>query len=198
MSDFRHFLRQALHLKYIHVSQISKPRLLLLSRTGTRRILNEDEMISLMEEIGFQVIVVKRSKLASNVNKFSQLINSCSVLMGAHGAGLTNEIFLPDGAVMIQVELLGTGWASNTYYGNTAAAMHVHYLRYKIEPEESNLLKLYGPNHPVITDQGSVYANGGYKAVRRVYLDQQNVRLNLGRFRTTLVEALSIVTDLDR
>ncbi|PIN09474.1 protein O-GlcNAc transferase [Handroanthus impetiginosus] len=195
MPDFRHFLRQAYGLKFTHVSQITKPRLMLLSRTNTRRFLNEEEMISLMKEIGFQVIVIRRSKVVSDLNKFSQLINSCNVLVGAHGAGLTNEIFLPSGAVMIQVELIGTEWASNTYYGDTAHAMGVRYLRYKIEPEESSLVKLYGRNHSVITDQGSVYKNGGYRAARTIYLDQQNVRVNLVRFRETLVEALSIVTD---
>lgn len=195
MPDFRHFLRQAYGLKFVHVSQITKPRLMLLSRTNTRRFLNEDEMISLMEGIGFQVLVIRRSKLVSNLNKFSQLINSCSVLVGAHGAGLTNEIFLPSGAVMVQVELLGTEWASNTYYGDTARAMAVHYLRYKLEAEESSLVKLYGRNNSVVTDPGSVYRNYGYRAARTVFLDQQNVRINLVRFRETLVEAFSLVTD---
>lgn len=195
MPEFRHFLRQTFSLKFSHVSEITRPRLLLLSRTNTRRFLNEDELISVMKEVGFEVIVVKRSKLASNLSKFTQLINSCSVLLGAHGAGLTNEIFLPTGAVMIQVELLGTEWASNTYYGDTARAMGVHYLRYKIEAEESSLVKLYGRNNSVVTEPGSVYRNSGLLAARTVFLDQQNVRLNLPRFRNTLVEALSIVTD---
>ncbi|CAI9756857.1 unnamed protein product [Fraxinus pennsylvanica] len=197
MREFRHFLREAYGLRFRHVSQIKKPRLMLLSRRNTRRFLNEDEMVTMMGELGFQVIVVARSKLVSNLNKFSQLINSCSVMVGAHGAGLTNELFLPSGAVMVQVEILGTEWPSNTYYGNTARPMGVHYLRYKIEPEESTLLKLYGRNHSVIADPGSLFRNGGYRAARTVFLDQQNVRINLARFRNTLVEALSLVTDSD-
>ncbi|KZV56389.1 Glycosyltransferase family 61 protein [Dorcoceras hygrometricum] len=198
MSDFRLLLRQSYGLRFRHVSLVVKPRLMLLSRTGTRRFLNEDEMILMIKELGFELIVVKRSSLASNLNKFTQMINSCSVLVGAHGAGLTNELFLPSGAVMVQVELLGTEWASNTYYGDTARAMGVHYLRYKIEPEESSLVKLYGRNHPIITDPAYMYNTGGYRAARTVYLDLQNVRINLPRFRETLVEALSIVTDLER
>ncbi|KAL3821064.1 hypothetical protein ACJIZ3_006969 [Penstemon smallii] len=198
MSGFKHFLRQAYGLKFEHVSQIKKPRLMLLSRTNTRRFLNEDEMVLLMKELGFEVIVVRRSKVVSNLSKFTRMINSCSVLVGAHGAGLTNEIFLPSGSVMVQVELLGTEWASNTYYGDTARAMGVKYLRYKIEGEESSLTKLYGRNSSVVMDPGSVYRNGGYRTARTVFLDQQNVRINLVRFRETLVEALSIVTDLDR
>ncbi|KAK4491743.1 hypothetical protein RD792_002518 [Penstemon davidsonii] len=199
MQDFKHFLIQAYSLKYTHISEISKPRLMLLSRTNTRRFLNEDEMVSVMKELGFQVIIVRRSKVISNLNIFSQMINSCSVLVGAHGAGLTNEIFLPSGAVMVQVELLGTEWASNTYYGDTARAMGVNYLRYKIEPEESSLVKLYGRNSSIVTNPGSLfYKVGNFRAARTAYLDQQNVRINLDRFRETLVQALSIVTDLNR
>ncbi|GFP79101.1 protein o-linked-mannose beta-1 4-n-acetylglucosaminyltransferase 2 [Phtheirospermum japonicum] len=195
MPDFKHFLRQAYGLRFAHVSQIPRPRLMLLSRTNTRRFLNEDEMIPVMEGLGFQVIVVRRSRVISDLNKFSRVINSCSVLVGAHGAGLTNEVFLPWGAVMVQVELLGTEWASDTYYGDTARAMGVRYLRYKIEVEESSLSKAYGRNHTVVTDPGSVYRERGYRGARTVFLDQQNVRVNLDRFRETLVEALSIVTD---
>ncbi|KAG6422309.1 hypothetical protein SASPL_118877 [Salvia splendens] len=152
-------------------------------------------MIDMIKDAGFQVLVVKRSKLASNIEKFSRLINSCSVLLGAHGAGLTNEIFLPTGAVMIQVELLSTEWASNTYYGDTARAMGVRYLRYRIDRDESSLVKLYGRNSSVVTDPGSVFIQRGLIPARIIYLDQQNVRINLARFRETIVEALSIVTD---
>ncbi|KAL3632716.1 hypothetical protein CASFOL_025700 [Castilleja foliolosa] len=195
MPDFKHFLREAYGLRFLHVSQIPKPRLMLLSRTNTRRFLNEDEMIATMKGLGFEVIVVRRSRVISDLNMFSRLINSCSVLVGAHGAGLTNEVFLASGAVMVQVELLGTEWASNTYYGDTARAMGVRYLRYKIEADESSLSKLYGFNHSVVTNPGSVYREKGYRGARMVFLDQQNVRVNMGRFRETLVEALSIVTD---
>ncbi|XP_022855234.1 protein O-linked-mannose beta-1,4-N-acetylglucosaminyltransferase 2-like [Olea europaea var. sylvestris] len=197
MRDFRHFLREAYNLKFLHVSEIKRPRLILLSRRNTRRFLNEDEMVAMMKELGFQVIVVSRSKIISDLNKFANMINSCSVLVGAHGAGLTNEMFLPAGAVMVQVELLGLGWAADTYYGDPARAMDVHYLKYKIEPEESSLLKLYGRNHSVITDPGYLFDKGGYRAARQVYLDMQNVRINLSRFRETMVEALSLVADLD-
>ncbi|KAL8462478.1 hypothetical protein ACS0TY_033490 [Phlomoides rotata] len=195
MPEFQAFLRLSFGLKFTHVSQIGKPRLVLLSRTNTRRFLNEDEMIETMSAIGFQVVVIKRSKVVSNLSRFSRLINSCSVLVGAHGAGLTNEIFLPHGAVMIQVELIGTEWASNTYYGDTAAAMGVRYLKYKIEEEESSLVKLYGRNHPFITDPVRLFLSSGYRAARSVYLDTQNVKVNISRFRETLVEAYSIVTD---
>lgn len=191
--NFRQFLRESLNLKYSHVFQIKRPTVMLLSRRTTRRILNEDEIVAMMEDLGFRVIVVARAKVISNLNVFSNMINSCSVFVGAHGAGLTNELFLPDGAVMVQVDLIGLDWAAATYYGNPARAMGVHYFRYKIEPEESSLLKVFGSrNHTAITDPRAALP---VQAGREVYLNGQNVRINVARFRETMVEAMSLVRD---
>ncbi|KAG9146760.1 hypothetical protein Leryth_005079 [Lithospermum erythrorhizon] len=192
MPDFRQFLKKTYSLKVENVSYIKKPVLMLISRTTTRRFLNEGEMVSMMKTLGFEVIVVKKPERMSNLSKFSRLVNRCSVLVGTHGAGLANELFLPDGAVMIQVEPLGLEWASSFYFGNPAAAMGVHYLRYKIEPEESSLLEKYGRNHPVITDPASVFAKG-YQAARAAYIDQQSMIVNISRFSETLAQALTLV-----
>ncbi|KAL2538764.1 Glycosyltransferase family 61 protein [Forsythia ovata] len=140
-------------------------------------------MVALMEELGFRVIVVVRAKAVSNLNIFANMINSWNVFVAAHGAGLTNELFLPDGVVMVQVDLIGLEWAGATYYGNPARAMRVHYLQYQIEPDESSLLKIFGRNHTVITDPRSIDDPLGKEA----YLNGQNVRINLARFRETLV-----------
>ncbi|KAL7130923.1 hypothetical protein ABFS83_13G164700 [Erythranthe nasuta] len=191
MKQFRQFLRESLSLKYSHVSQIGTPTVMFLSRRTTRRIINEDDVVSMIRDLGFRVIVVARSKVISNLNVFSSMINSCSVFVGAHGAGLTNEMFLPDGAVMVQVDLIGLEWAAATYYGNPAREMGVRYLRYKIEPEESSLIKIFGSrNHSAITDPKKLPVQAG----KEVYLNGQNVRINIDRFRETMVEAMSLVT----
>ncbi|KAL3821062.1 hypothetical protein ACJIZ3_006967 [Penstemon smallii] len=193
MRDFRQFLRQSFNLKFSHVSQITRPRLLLLSRRVTRRFINEDDMIRMMEELGFEVIVVARAKLISDIKMFLSLINSCCVLVAAHGAGLTNELFLPDGAVMVQVDLIGLEWPAENYYGHPARAMGVHYLRYKIEPEESSLFKIFGRrDHVAFTDP-----RGAFPVLvgKQVYLNGQNVKINVERFRETMVEAMSLVQD---
>ncbi|TXG67507.1 hypothetical protein EZV62_008782 [Acer yangbiense] len=111
MADFRKFLRESYSLKYENVVQIKRERpvLLLISRKNSRVFLNELEMVALMEEIGFEVVVVRPSGM-SNLAKFTRVVNTCSVMVGAHGAGLTNEVFLPSGAVMVQVVLLGVGF----------------------------------------------------------------------------------------
>ncbi|KAK9269591.1 hypothetical protein L1049_001367 [Liquidambar formosana] len=191
MFDFKQFLKKAYNLKLTKVLKIEKPVLMLLSRNESRRFLNEDEMVGMMEELGFRVIVTM-ANMTSDLDKFSNVVNSCSVLVGAHGAGLTNGVFLPAGAVMVQVVPLGLDWASATYYGGSAGEMGVQYLEYKIEPEESSLIDSYGRDHPVITDPASIFLKG-YYAARAMYVDGQDLKVNLVRFRETLVEAIKLL-----
>ncbi|EPS71116.1 hypothetical protein M569_03640 [Genlisea aurea] len=194
-ADFRQFLRDSFNLKYTHVSQIKRPRLLLLSRRATRRFLNEDEMVRTMRELGFEVITISRAKTVSNIASFSRIINSCTVFVAAHGAGLTNELFLPDGAVVVQVDLIGLSWAAAAYYGNPGRAMGLHYLRYQIMPHESSLWKVFGPeNSRVFTDPNGTFPT---EAGREIYLNGQNVRVDIDRFRETMVEAMSFVRGED-
>ncbi|KAJ4725143.1 Glycosyltransferase family 61 protein [Melia azedarach] len=140
MLDFKQFLRKCYNLKIKNVFEIKreKPILILISRQKSRKFLNEDEMVAMLVELGFQVVVTRPERM-SNLNKFAKLLNSCSVLVGAHGAGLTNEVFLPSGAVVLQVVPLGLEWASTNYFSAPARGMGVQYLEYKIEPEESSV-----------------------------------------------------------
>ncbi|KAL3637035.1 hypothetical protein CASFOL_019334 [Castilleja foliolosa] len=190
MHDFRLFLRETYRLKYTNISQIRNPTVLLISRDKTRKFLNQDEMVSMIEWLGLKVVLARTEEM-SNLSKFARIVNSCGVLVGAHGAGLTNELFLPAGAVVVQVEPLGLEWASENYYGNPARDMELHYLRYKIEPEESSLVEVYGRNHSVITNPGSIYAKG-YRAGRAVYLDNQDVRVDIVKFREIIVKAVRL------
>uniref|UniRef100_A0A2N9IL43 Glycosyltransferase 61 catalytic domain-containing protein n=1 Tax=Fagus sylvatica TaxID=28930 RepID=A0A2N9IL43_FAGSY len=125
--------------------------------------MNEDEIVDMMEELGFQVDVATPNRM-SNLEKFAEELNSCSVMVGAHGAGLTNAVFLPAGAVMVQV----------------------------IEPEESSLFKEYGPDHPVIVDPKSIFLKG-YNVARATYIHGQNVKINLVRFRESLQKAMKFL-----
>nr|GEY61238.1 glycosyltransferase AER61 [Tanacetum cinerariifolium] len=169
------------------------PSLLLISRQTTRKFLNQQEMVKMMEELGFRVIIASSADEMSNVEKFSHVINSCSVMVGAHGAGLANEMFLPDGAVMVQVRPLGFQWDVDSFYSEPAPGMGLKYLEYMMQPDESSLVDEYGLDHPILQDTASVAAEGGYDAARKMYLDKQDLRLNLSRFRETLIESLRLV-----
>ncbi|KAK0602157.1 hypothetical protein LWI29_030915 [Acer saccharum] len=74
-----------------------------------------------------QNVVIKPNRMLS-LDKFTEEVNKCNVMVGAHGAGLTNEVFLPDGAVVVQVVPLGLDWAASNYFGAPASEMGLNYL----------------------------------------------------------------------
>lgn len=198
MIDFKNFIRSTYNLKITNASDLGPsssstlPVLLLVSRRKTRMFLNEDELVDMMEELGFEVVVVRSVKKMSNLERFSKLVSRCSVLVGAHGAGLTNQVFLPAGAVVVQVVPLGLEWPSAVYFGEPAVQMGLHYLDYKIGPNESSLVDVYARDDPVISDPGSVFAKGYYFG-KEMYLDRQNIRVDVNRFKGTLVEVLRLI-----
>ena len=148
-------------------------------------------MVGLMDDLGFQVIITPPYNMSS-LDKFAQVVNSCSVMVGAHGAGLANSLLLPAGAVMVQVVPLGLNWASAAYYGDPARKIGVQYLEYKIEAEESSLFDLYGRDQPIIADPQSIHLKG-YDVARAVYLDGQDMKINLVRLREILVQARKLL-----
>ncbi|KAL7582787.1 hypothetical protein Lser_V15G45113 [Lactuca serriola] len=192
--EFKTFLRTTYGLTSMNVSETASatPKLLLVSRRKTRSFTNEDEMVDMMEELGFEVVVVRSNKKMSNLDKFAKLVSTCSVLIGAHGAGLTNLVFLPAGAVVVQVVPLALEWPSTVYFGEPAPAMGLHYLEYKIGPEESSLIDSYPRDDPIISDPGSVFAKGYYFG-KETYLDRQNIRVDVNRFKNTLIQALRLL-----
>ncbi|KAK9074226.1 hypothetical protein SSX86_006823 [Deinandra increscens subsp. villosa] len=196
MTEFRKFIRTVYGLKTVNVSDIAGPAtapvLVLVSRRKTRSFLNEDEMVDMMEDLGFEVIVVRSVKKMSNLERFGRVLSTCSVLVGAHGAGMTNQVFLPAGAVVVQVVPLGLEWPASVYFGEPAVRMGLNYLEYKIGPGESSLSDTYSDDDPVISDPGSVFAKGYYFG-KEMYLDKQNVRVDVNRFKGTLSEALRLL-----
>ncbi|KAK1382832.1 alpha-1,3-arabinosyltransferase XAT2-like [Heracleum sosnowskyi] len=190
MLNFKKFLRESYNLKEIHMDT-KRPKLLFISRVKSRKFLNEEEMVNTMEELGFSVLIARPNQM-SNLTKISKLVSSCSVIVGAHGAGLTNELFLAVGAVVIQVVPLGLEWASASYFGEPTRLMGLHYLEYKIKPEESSLINMYRRDDPVIVNPQSIFAKS-FKTGRAVYITGQNLKIDIHRFRKTLVEALQLI-----
>uniref|UniRef100_A0A0A9D0F8 Uncharacterized protein n=1 Tax=Arundo donax TaxID=35708 RepID=A0A0A9D0F8_ARUDO len=115
-------------------------------------------------------------------------LNASDVMVGVHGAAMTHFLFMRPGSVFIQVVPLGTGWAAETYYGEPARRLGLRYMPYKILPSESSLYGQYAKDDPVLTDPDTVNAKG-WQVTKKVYLDGQNVRLDMARFRLQLREA---------
>ncbi|KAI8532525.1 hypothetical protein RHMOL_Rhmol11G0220300 [Rhododendron molle] len=190
MLNFKTFLRDSYDLKIRDSSQTEKPTLILVSRKKSSVFMNEDEMVTMMKALGFRVVIAQPYMMA-NMDKFAEIVKSCSILVGSHGAGLTNAVFLPEGAVLVQVVGLGIDWISNNF-GLPAPGMGLNYIDYKIEPKESSLISLYGKDHPVIVDPESITSKG-YEVGWAVYLIKQNFNIDVVRFRKTLVKALGLL-----
>ncbi|KAJ4807269.1 Glycosyltransferase family 61 protein [Rhynchospora pubera] len=192
--DFLHFLHSSLFLKTFGppatvTTQKEKPLMVLLSRRNYRILLNEEEVINLAKDVGFRVEVVT-PKEATQLQFIAELVHSSSVLFGVHGAGLTNMIFLQPGAVLLQVVPWGLDWMS-TCYSKPPLEMGLKYVGYKIDLAESTLIEKYPIDDPVMVDPESIHMKG-YDVSRPIYMEGQNVRLNLTRFRGTLETAMQL------
>lgn len=64
-----------------------------------RRILNEDAAMELLAEHGFERLECGRMTIAEQAAAFSE----ASVVVGPHGAGLTNLLFTPPGATVVEL-----------------------------------------------------------------------------------------------
>ncbi|CAO2209188.1 unnamed protein product [Urochloa humidicola] len=165
----------------------SKPRLLLIARARTRRFVNTEEIVRGAEKVGFEVVV---SEGEHEVAPFAEIANSCDAIMGVHGAGLTNMVFLPRGAVVIQVVPLGGLEFVASYFRGPSRDMGLRYLEYRITPEESTLIDQYPRDHVIFTDPEGVKKKG-WESLKGAYLDKQDVRLDMKRFRPTLKKAIA-------
>lgn len=171
----------------VELVEVRKPRLVIVSRNGSRAITNEDLLVKMAERIGFFVHVLRPEK-TTELAKIYRALNSSDLMIGVHGAAMTHFMFMRPGCVFIQVVPLGTEWAAETYYGEPAVKLGLKYIGYKILPKESSLYNDYDKSDPVLTEPNRVVKKG-WEVTKKIYLDHQNVRLNLGRFSKRLVRA---------
>ncbi|KAK6280931.1 hypothetical protein POUND7_014756 [Theobroma cacao] len=167
-----------------------KPRLVFINRLRGqgREILNKDEAKRVAEEIGFDVISFEPTDRTS-LDQVYALLNSSHAMVGMHGAALTHLLFLRPGSVLVQVMPLGTNWAGKMCHGEPARAMGIEYMEYKIDAKESSLVEKYDKEDMVIKDPAGLQGKKWSFDVMKIYLKEQNVKLDLVRLRECLKEA---------
>ncbi|XP_039789324.1 alpha-1,3-arabinosyltransferase XAT2-like isoform X3 [Panicum virgatum] len=194
MVDFNKFMRRTYSLPRDEVTALgevprTKPKLLIISRQRTRMFLNLKEIVAMAEEIGYEV-VVEEANVNSNVAHFAKVVNSVDVMMGVHGAGLTNCVFLPHSAILIQIVPWGAlDGICRVDFGYPAEQMGLRYKHYSISVHESSLMDQYPLDHEIFRNPLAFHKNG-FEFVRRTFMDTQNVRLDCKRFRPILLDAL--------
>lgn len=168
-----------------------RPRLTIIVRKKTRRFLNLEKLVQLGAALGYKVRLLSPGP-GTELKKIFWLLDNTDVLLGVHGAAMTHFLFMRPGTVFIQVVPLGTDWAANEYYGEPAVKLGLHYLPYKITPEESSLSEHYNATDPVLVDPESI-TQQGWASVKKIYLEGQDVRPALPRMREILTQAKSVV-----
>lgn len=88
------------------------------SNAIARRVVNEDAVMEVLEPFGFERYYLEDRSLAENV----RLFNSADVVVGPHGAGLTDIIFTEDCAL---VELFGA--RLNKVYEKLSKTLGIEY-----------------------------------------------------------------------
>ena len=98
-SELLDLITARLHLQHLH--RPPRRRVGLVSRRVKRFLLNEDVLIGEVMSMGLevQVLPLERMTLYEQV----AALKSTTVLVGVHGSGLNNVLFLPGGAAMIQL-----------------------------------------------------------------------------------------------
>jgi len=194
VSDFRELLRSSFSLKRKSVSTLNgrKPRLLIVLRKGSRSFTNRREIVSMGRRLGFKVVAAGPEE-ARNLTRFAKVVNSVDVMLGVHGAGLTNMLLLPAGAALIQIlPWGGLHYACWHDFGAPAPDMGIKYFEYDIREKESSLIQKYSRDDPVFKDPLSIHKQG-FGAIWSVFLKDQKVRLDVHRFGSVLLEALQAI-----
>ncbi|XP_023638822.1 uncharacterized protein LOC17886453 [Capsella rubella] len=189
--DFHNLLDKAFFNPNLPITiKTHKPRLILVSRYGSigRVILNEKETKEMLEDVGFEVIIFKPSTTTS-LREAYKLIKSSHAMVGVHGAALTHLLFLRPGSVLVQVVPVGLGWVSKTCFESPAKAMKLEYIEYVVNVGESSLIEKFNKDDLVLKDP-IAYRGKDWNATKmNVYLKEQDVRLDVNRFRKHMNEA---------
>ena len=76
-------------------------------RTANRRLLNEDEVVSGLERLGFVAMQLENLTLAEQIALFA----NAEIVVAPHGAGLANILYAPSGCRLIELHMGGwTNW----------------------------------------------------------------------------------------
>ncbi|XP_052199545.1 xylan glycosyltransferase MUCI21-like [Diospyros lotus] len=171
-------------------STARRPRLVLVKRTGGvgRVIMNQAELKTAAEEEGFEVIEFE-PRQSTPLSEACELLRSSHAMVGVHGAALTYALFLPPRSVMVQVVGVGLEEVAELCFGRMARDMGFEYMEYRVGVEESSLVDRYGEDDVIVKDPKALQAGGWYDAIMEVYLRQQNLKLNMLKFRQYLKAA---------
>ncbi|CAM0912188.1 unnamed protein product [Alopecurus aequalis] len=196
--DFQSFLRSAYSLKRAWATPASRssgqrPRLVMILRHHSRALTNEAEAVAVATEVGFEVVAAGL-EVVRDLAQFAEVVNSCDVVMGVHGAGLTNLVFLPHNGTLMQIIPWGDlKWSCWNAFGRPLPEMGLRYVEYEVTAEETTLKDVYPRDHAVFTHPRSLHTED-FDNVWKIFLDGQNVTLDIHHFRGVMQKVYQSIT----
>lgn len=108
----------------------SPSRRILISRLGAgrRRLENEEEVWRVLENFGFERILMEDLSFERQV----ELMKETSIIVGLHGAGLANMIFAPVGAHVLEIS--DRAFPAPDHYALASSLDHHYWLAYGSTP----------------------------------------------------------------
>ena len=85
-----HFFRHDKTYKYIIVSR---------SNAKQRKLINEKELLKRLEPYGFKLVHFEKYNHETQIN----IARNCKIMIGYHGAGLTNSIYMSQKSLVIEI-----------------------------------------------------------------------------------------------
>ncbi|CAM0913535.1 unnamed protein product [Alopecurus aequalis] len=198
MKDFQSFLRSVYSLKRVSVAPAKRslgqrPCLVMLIRRNSRALTNDVEAIAVATEIGFDVVAAE-PEMARDMPQFAKVVNTCDVIIGVHGAGLTNMLFLPHNGTVMQIIPWGNIHQNCWYlFGRPVPGMGLRYVEYEATAEETTLKDVYPRDHAVFTDPGSI-GKESFDDMWKIFFNGQNVTVDIDRFRGVMQQIYQSVT----
>lgn len=110
-----------------------KPNNIYISRSSAieRRVVNEEEVVGMLKKYGFKRYLLENNSLSENAMLFS----NANMVVGPHGAGLTDIIFCDGDATVVEL----SGKKYNTAYKNISEKKDLNYIHHKCEPRTTDL-----------------------------------------------------------
>lgn len=93
-------LREQLFSKVIAGTANARRRIYVSRKHArARKVVNEDEVVESLKQFGFECVHLENASTEEQVNLF----RNCECLISIHGAALTNAVFMPDGARVVEL-----------------------------------------------------------------------------------------------
>ncbi|GJN33308.1 hypothetical protein PR202_gb21894 [Eleusine coracana subsp. coracana] len=158
---------------------------------------NEADVAAMAAAVGFDVRVVQPDRTTELCKIYRELKRQ-----RRHGGRARRRhdalpLHARPGTVFIQVVPLGTDWAAGPTTASPRPGWGCATWATRSTRRRARCQGEYPAGDPVLTDPAGV-AQRGWDVTKKVYLDRQNVRLDLNRFREELVRAHRYLVDTRR